>query len=99
YPSIGGYSSLLEQHGFEVQSALLFDRPTRLEGDQGLRNWIRMFGGMMVCHVPAELQEQTLDRIEEIARNRLFQQGCWFADYRRLRIVAVRNSQKLRQLW
>ncbi len=81
---------MLEQHGFEVQSALLFDRPTLLEGEQGLRDWIRMFGGTMFHHIPAELQEHILDRVEEITRDRLFQQGHWFADYRRLRIVAIR---------
>lgn len=89
FPSIGEYSSLLEQYGFEVQSALLFDRPTQLEGDQGVKNWVRMFGGNLLSHIPAELQERALDRVEEITRDRLFREGRWFADYRRLRITAV----------
>jgi len=90
YPSIGEYCSLLEQHGFEVRSALLFDRPTQLEGDHGVKNWIKMFGGTMLNDVPAELHERVLDRVEEITRDSLLQQGCWFADYRRLRIIAIR---------
>ena len=45
FPSIGEYSTLLETHGIEVTSAVLFDRPTPLEdGEHGLKNWLRMFG-------------------------------------------------------
>lgn len=89
FPSIGEYSSLLEKHGFEVQTALLFDRQTQLKGAHGLRNWVKMFGGNMLSHVTDDLQERVLDRVEELARDHLFQQGHWFADYRRLRITAI----------
>src|SRR5579859_826237 len=44
FPSLGEYATLLEKHGLAVCSALLFDRPTKLEeGENGLRNWIMMF--------------------------------------------------------
>lgn len=32
FPSISQYSTLLENNGFEVNLALLFDRPTELKG-------------------------------------------------------------------
>src|SRR5579871_730934 len=38
FPSIGEYASLLEQHRLEVVQAVLFDRPTPLEGEHGLRD-------------------------------------------------------------
>jgi hypothetical protein len=36
YPSIGEYAPLLERYGLEVREASLFDRPTPLEGENGL---------------------------------------------------------------
>src|SRR5207253_5108975 len=51
YPSIGEYSSLLEEEGLEVTFALLFDRPTPLQGDEGMRNWIAMFGSHALTRV------------------------------------------------
>ena len=92
FPSIGEYAFLLEQHGLAVQSAVLFDRPTLLEdGDKGLRNWIQMFGDRVFADVSEEVKQQVLARTEEKVRDRLFMDGQWFADYRRLRIVAYKE--------
>ena len=45
YPSIGEYAPMLESRGLQVTFAVLFDRPTPLEGgERGLRNWLEMFG-------------------------------------------------------
>ena len=92
FPSIGEYASLLERHGLAVQLALLFDRPTKLEeGEQGLRNWVQMFGDRVFAHVSEEVKQQVLQRTEEKTRTQLFKDGNWFADYRRLRIVAYKE--------
>jgi trans-aconitate methyltransferase len=92
FPSIGEYTSLLERYGLAVQSAVLFDRPTPLEdGDRGLRNWIQMFGGNMLTGVSDDGKQQVLARTEEKLRDRLYKDGQWFADYRRLRIVAIKE--------
>jgi trans-aconitate methyltransferase len=89
FPSIGEYAPLLEKHGLEVNTALLFDRPTRLEdGEMGLRNWIRMFGGHILKDVPDDMLEEALKRTETQLRPALFKDGAWYMDYRRLRIVA-----------
>src|ERR1035438_9922979 len=40
FPGIGEYASLLERHGFEVRQASLFDRPTPIEGERGMEDWI-----------------------------------------------------------
>jgi trans-aconitate methyltransferase len=91
YPSIGEYASLLEQHGLAVKSAMLFERPTPLEdGEMGLRNWIRMFGGRVFQSIPEAVKQQILERTEEIARPNLFRDNQWVADYVRLRIVAFK---------
>jgi trans-aconitate methyltransferase len=91
YPSIAEYAGLLEAGGLEVRSASLFDRPTPLDGETGLREWVRMFRRGVLEDVPAERREEFLRTVEEEARGELFRDGRWFADYRRLRVVAVRE--------
>lgn len=92
FPSIGEYAALLEKYGLAVHSALLFERPTKLEeGEKGLRNWIEMFGNSMLRDVPASAMPQIVERTEAKTRPRLFKDGNWFADYKRLRIVAYKE--------
>jgi trans-aconitate methyltransferase len=93
YPSIGQYTSLLEQHGLEPTFATLFDRPTLLEGPQGLRNWVAMFRAVFLDTLPPEQREAFLSLVEAEARPTLLRDGVWYADYRRLRIVARRCGQ------
>jgi trans-aconitate methyltransferase len=90
FPSLSEYATLLEAAGLEVQSALLFDRPTPLEGANGLRDWVKMFRGSTLESIPAERREEYLQAVEEAGRRELFHDGGWVADYRRLRITAVR---------
>jgi trans-aconitate methyltransferase len=91
YPSIAEYASILEVQGFDVTFATLFDRPTPLEGGEaGLRNWVRMFGATFLGHVDPAQHEAFFATIERHARNTLYRNGAWTADYRRLRVVARR---------
>ncbi|HEV2655437.1 MAG TPA: hypothetical protein VGT82_10780, partial [Ktedonobacteraceae bacterium] len=91
-PSIGQYTPLLERYGLEVQSAALFDRPTKLEdGEQGLRNWVQMFYAPVLSNISDEAKQQLLAGMEEDLRDALFKDGSWVADYRRLRIVAYKR--------
>jgi trans-aconitate 2-methyltransferase len=92
YPSVGEYATLAERGGFEVRFATLFDRPTGLaDGAAGMRNWITMFGGDYLAKAGAARREQFLARVEEILRPTLFRDGQWWADYRRLRLVAYKQ--------
>jgi trans-aconitate methyltransferase len=86
FPTIGEYATLLERHGFEVNFGALFDRPTALEGGaQGLANWFAMFGSP----IPADFADpEFLHVVERFAAPHLLRDGVWYADYRRLRIVA-----------
>lgn len=79
---------MLEQHGIEVTQAAMIDRPTLLEGDDGLRNWVRMFGQHWLTKIPAEQHDLFLERVEEVARPNLFRDSKWHADYRRIRVQA-----------
>jgi trans-aconitate methyltransferase len=89
YPSVAEYAGLLEKHRLEVTYAILFDRPTPLEdGERGLRNWLKMFGGSFLGQLSADQSETTVAAIEQEARSALWRDSQWVMDYRRLRIIA-----------
>ncbi len=88
FPSIAAFSSLLEAHGLEVTMAMLIDRPTLLEGTDGLRNWVHMFGQHWLSQIPTDRHDEFFSYLEEMARPNLFQDSHWFADYRRIRVAA-----------
>ncbi|MEZ6134648.1 MAG: methyltransferase domain-containing protein [Pirellulaceae bacterium] len=90
FPSITAFGTVLEQHGMEVTQAAMIDRPTSLEGEDGLKNWVRMFGQHWLTQLPAELHDLFLERVEAISRHNLFCDSVWFADYRRIRVQATK---------
>jgi trans-aconitate methyltransferase len=90
FPSISDYASRLEQQGFEVLMALLFDRPTPLEGESGLANWLRMFASSFLSQLSTEEWRQVVKTVETQLRPTLYQNDTWMADYRRIQIVARR---------
>ena len=91
FPSIGEYANRLEQHGFEVTQAALIDRPTPLTGgNTGLATWMQMFANRFLERLSAEQQNQVIQAIEHRLKPTLYRDGQWWADYRRIRIVAVK---------
>lgn len=92
FPSIGAYARLVEQAGFLVKSAILFDRPTQLNGADGLRDWIKMFIQTPFQSIPdpAE-QEKIIRHAVESLKSTLCRDGVWYADYVRLRMKAVKQ--------
>jgi len=91
FPTIGDQAHRLESHGLRVEFAMLFERPTPLEsGGNGLANWLRMFAGFALAPVSEDERIQVFRRVEELARPKLFLDGRWIADYKRLRMVAVK---------
>jgi trans-aconitate 2-methyltransferase len=94
YPSIAEFAGILEQHGrIEVVSASLYDRPTPLEqGEDGMKNWIGVFGSKYWRHL--ELTAEQLDAkvdeaIQLLRQTDLYEAATkqWTADYRRIRVV------------
>ncbi|BAZ28019.1 type 11 methyltransferase [Cylindrospermum sp. NIES-4074] len=91
FPSIGEYATLLEQQGFDVIHSNLFSRPTPLAGEEaGIANWIQMFASPFLVELSAEQQKQVIRAVEEQLKPTLYRQGNWTADYRRIRIVAIK---------
>lgn len=92
FPSLGEYSMLLERHGFEVSLAQTFPRWNRLEHpERGLREWLEMFAGSYFDAVPVERTPALVRDIEARLRTTLWREGSWWADYRRLRVVAEKQ--------
>ena len=91
YPSAGEYSTLLEKHGFEIRTAQTFERWTKLEHpDRGLREWLEMFAGSWFEGISPADRAALIGTIEDRLRASLYKDGSWWADYRRLRIEAVK---------
>jgi trans-aconitate methyltransferase len=84
FPRVGEYATVLESAGLEVCMAELFDRPTAVEGENGLEDWLMVFGGAM------NLSSEQRGEIARRLRGRMYRDGKWTLDYRRLRMVAVR---------
>jgi len=91
FPGIVEYGTLLENRGFQLRMAQLFDRPTPLDdGRNGLRNWLEMFAGQFFQSIPTAEKRAIINRVETQLSPQLYRHGTWIADYRRLRIVAVK---------
>jgi trans-aconitate methyltransferase len=91
FASAAEYSTLLEARGFEIEALWTIERWTKLDHpDRGLREWLEMFAGPWFEDVPAQARGPLVAAIEARLRNQLWRDGAWWADYRRLRVVARR---------
>jgi len=91
YPSIAEYAAVLERHGLELRNASLFDRPTPLDGENGLDHWLRMFTQTYLRQFSPERADDIVNQLVEHLRPALYRDGIWTVDYRRLRVVAIRT--------
>jgi len=90
FPSLSEYTTLLEKQGFRVTSAVHFDRPTKLEGEEGMENWINMFGSFFFKNNTAEQKNIIIQQAVELLKATNYHDGVWYADYVRLRVKAVK---------
>ena len=85
FPSISEYTTILEAAGFTVTYARLYDRDTKLEGANGMYNWLKMFGFLFLNNNEMLINE-CVANLQSNLRN-----GEWYADYKRLQIVAYKD--------
>jgi trans-aconitate methyltransferase len=90
FPSISEYSNVLEQQGFEVRLAHLFDRDTLLTGPGGMEDWLHQFAAPYLRGIERAIRSRIVQGTTSLLRPRAWNGEAWTADYRRLRIVAVR---------
>lgn len=86
------YRTLLEKNQFEVVEILEYDRPTPLKnGELGLRNWMEQFYSKELTELAMEQKATVLKNLEEELEPLLWKKDHWEADYRRLKIHAVKK--------
>ncbi len=91
FPSIGEYATLLEKKGFRVTLSQHYERPTELADEQtGIQDWIEMFGGAFLKGIPATEKNEITREVQTMIREQCFSNGKWYADYKRIRIVAIK---------
>lgn len=94
FPSVGEYAALLERAGFRVRLAQHYDRATALvDPETGLTDWIEQFGAQFFAGVSPPDKAAVLAAVDTELRPALFRDGQWFADYKRLRIVAEKPGK------
>lgn len=94
FPTVGEYAPMLERHGLQVRYAVLFDRPTPQQTENGLADWIRMFDKAPFEGVEESLRESIIREAEEVLRPVLYRDGRWYIDYVRIRIKAVKQEER-----
>ncbi len=97
FPSIGEYAALLEHHGLEPSLARLYERLTLLQGgEDGLTGWLEMFGDPFFSGVDAATRQTVIAAMSDRLRPTMYRDGSWYADYRRLQVVARRGGKPSR---
>ena len=91
FPTIGEYSTELESAGFRVIFAKHYDRPTKLaDENSGIKDWISMFAESFFIGVTENHKEEIKDEVQEKTKDKCLIDGKWFADYKRIRVVAIK---------
>lgn len=95
FPRLHDYAALLESQGLVVRAAWYFDLPTPLKGEDGLRQWLIQFLPHHLDGLDDATREAVLATIEAVLKPTVWRDGMWWADYRRLRVVAEKAVQAL----
>ncbi len=92
FPSIAGYTTALESAGFRVTFAEHYDRPTELaDENSGIKDWISMFAESFFIGVAQDHVEEIKNEVQERVKEKCLINGKWFADYKRIRIIAIKE--------
>lgn len=90
FPSVAEQCALLEQVGFTVSDVCFFKRPTRLEGEQGMKHWMEQFCGFFFRGLTELQKEKITNQTVDSLRQSNYINGEWIADYVRLKIKAIK---------
>jgi len=62
-------------------------------GEEGLNNWLLAFAGSLLQGIAPSVQQEIAANCAETLKPKLYRDGEWIADYRRLRISAVKKQE------
>src|SRR5699024_1406735 len=88
FPKPEEYGKMLKKAGFTIDFIKLIDRPTPVNSDKGLKNWLKMFGEKWIEGIDKSNLNKLLEEIEQELTPKLYKNGSWVADYKRLRFSA-----------
>jgi len=91
FPSIGEYTSLLGKYGFGIEFASRFDRDTFLGEGVDILDWLEVFAKQFFDGIESKTKDNLLNEIKDYLSARNIKDGKWFIDYKRLRILAVKE--------
>ena len=87
FPTCEEYRARLERHGFDVDLAARFDRPTAIPGD--LAEWLGLFAQPFFAALTPVDRDGVIADIRESLRGKLQDdRGIWTVDYVRVRVRA-----------
>ncbi|TYR81636.1 methyltransferase domain-containing protein [Priestia megaterium] len=92
FPTVGEYSTLLEQSQFYVTTAIHFERPVLLPGEDGLRNWLDSFATPLFQGLTTETKHVIMTRVEDRLKEELYEKDGWIAHFKQLRIHAIKTE-------
>lgn len=93
FPSLSEYTTLLEKRGFRVTFAAHFNRETELKDtNNGIKDWIKMFGRSYFKNMKEDVVDRISEEVQEIVKPTNYRNNKWFGDYKRLRIVAIKQK-------
>lgn len=88
FPRPEAQQARLETAGFAITSIALIPRPTPLP--TGIAGWLETFAAPYLAHLPVADRAAVLTRTETLLSPLRDHTGGWWADYVRLRFVAVK---------
>ncbi|MEO8481117.1 MAG: methyltransferase domain-containing protein [Acidobacteriota bacterium] len=89
FPTPAAFADALTRAGFRVDRTQHFARPTPLPA--GITEWIGVFGGPLLAHIPAAERSRLAQEIEDVLTPTLRRDdGTWTMDYVRLRFQATK---------
>jgi trans-aconitate methyltransferase len=91
FPSLSEYTSLLEKRGFRVTYAAHFNRETKLnDTENGIKDWVKMFGSTFLKGIDETVVDTILTEVQDALKPTQYRNGEWYADYKRLRVIAIK---------
>lgn len=91
FPSESEYTALLKKRGFKVTYASHFCRETKLvDAENGIKDWVKMFGSAFLKGIDEPVVNDILNEVQDTLHPLLFRDNDWYADYKRLRIIAIK---------
>jgi SAM-dependent methyltransferase len=89
FPTVDDYCARLRAGGFTVEYAVLVPRPTALPGD--VSGWLEMFAQSFAAALAPAQRPAFIAEVKAALEPQLCDaQGCWWADYVRLRFSATK---------